>query len=97
MNQRRRMKGLYILKRNALGWLYGEEEQREVESLLDMYMPPLTAEDALPNVVLTPHIAGSLGNERRRMGRVAVEELRRYCRNEPLRWRITREMAERLA
>jgi phosphoglycerate dehydrogenase-like enzyme len=51
----------------------------------------------LPNVVLTPHIAGSLDRECRRMGRIAVEECSRYLRGEPLRWSISREQAERLA
>jgi phosphoglycerate dehydrogenase-like enzyme len=48
----------------------------------------------LPNVVLTPHIAGSVGNECRRMGRYMVEELERYIRNEPLRWAVTPELAQ---
>ena len=45
----------------------------------------------LPNVVLTPHIAGSVGNECRRMGRYMVEELERYVRGQPLRWALTRK------
>lgn len=48
---------------------------------------------SLPNVVLTPHIAGSLGGERRRLGRYMVEELQRYVADEPLRWVVTPEMA----
>jgi len=51
----------------------------------------------LPNVVLTPHIAGSMDGECRRMGRTMVEELRRYLAGEPLQWEITREAAARLA
>lgn len=39
---------------------------------------------ALPNVVITPHIAGSLGRECNRLGRMALEEFRRYSRGEPL-------------
>jgi phosphoglycerate dehydrogenase-like enzyme len=52
---------------------------------------------ALPNVVLTPHIAGSMGNECRRMGRYAVEECQRFLRGEPLLWQVTRERAATLA
>jgi phosphoglycerate dehydrogenase-like enzyme len=51
----------------------------------------------LPNVVLTPHIAGSMGAEIRRLGRCMVEELRRYVAGQPLRWQITREAAATLA
>jgi phosphoglycerate dehydrogenase-like enzyme len=43
----------------------------------------------LPNVVLTPHMAGSVGNECRRMGRFMVDELKRYLAGEPLRGEVT--------
>ncbi|MBV8780066.1 MAG: hydroxyacid dehydrogenase [Phycisphaerae bacterium] len=42
----------------------------------------------LPNVLLTPHIAGSSGGECRRMGRWMVEELERFVAGEPLRWSV---------
>jgi phosphoglycerate dehydrogenase-like enzyme len=44
----------------------------------------------LPNVFLTPHIAGSIGEECRRMGQCVVDELQRYVRGEPLQWCLTR-------
>lgn len=47
----------------------------------------------LPNVIVTPHIAGSLGNECRRMGATMVEELRRYVAHQPLQWIVTPQMA----
>jgi len=52
---------------------------------------------ALLNVALTPHIAGSLGRECRRMGRLVVDELRRYVAGEPLRHEITRDRAALMA
>jgi phosphoglycerate dehydrogenase-like enzyme len=51
----------------------------------------------LPNVVLTPHIAGSQGSECRRMGRLVVDELRRYVAGEPLEYEITRDRAVLMA
>lgn len=51
----------------------------------------------LPNVVLTPHIAGSMDSECRRMGRYAVRECRRYVAGEPLQWEISKEKAATLA
>ena len=51
----------------------------------------------LPNIVLTPHIAGSAGPECRRMGRLMVEELRRYLAGRPLQHEITREQAAIMA
>jgi phosphoglycerate dehydrogenase-like enzyme len=50
---------------------------------------------SLPNVVLTPHIAGSVGQECRRMGQYMVEELERYVHGQPLQWQVTPEMAAR--
>jgi len=49
----------------------------------------------LPNVVLTPHIAGSVGQECRRMGQFMIAELKRYLAGEPLQWVVTPELAAR--
>jgi hypothetical protein len=51
----------------------------------------------LPNVVVTPHLAGSLGAERRRQGRMMAEELARYCAGEPLEHEVTESGLERSA
>jgi phosphoglycerate dehydrogenase-like enzyme len=51
----------------------------------------------LPNVFLTPHIAGSMDAECRRMGRYMVEELDRYLAGQPLQWLVTRERAATMA
>lgn len=59
--------------------------------------PPDSALYTLPNVMLTPHIAGSLGVECRRMGRRMVEELQRYLRDEPLCWEVDEQHAARMA
>jgi phosphoglycerate dehydrogenase-like enzyme len=60
-----------------------------VRAVLDVTDPePLPPEHelwSLPNVVLTPHIAGSLGGELRRMGENAVAEVRRFVTGEPFR------------
>ncbi|MGH7946233.1 MAG: hydroxyacid dehydrogenase [Opitutaceae bacterium] len=51
----------------------------------------------LPNVFLTPHLAGSLGNECRRMGQAMVEEMRRFLRGEPLHFVVNQQAAIALA
>jgi phosphoglycerate dehydrogenase-like enzyme len=51
----------------------------------------------LPNVTLTPHIAGSLGPECARMGRFMVDELKRFLAGQSLRYELTRERAEIMA
>ena len=51
----------------------------------------------LPNVFLTPHIAGSMYGECRRLGKWMVDEAERYLEGKPLQWEITRERAALLA
>lgn len=51
----------------------------------------------LPNVVLTPHIAGTVEREAVRLGRAMIDELHRWRRGEPLHHAVTQEQASRLA
>jgi len=73
----------------------------DLQAVLDVTYPeppkPGSPLYTLPNVVLTPHIAGSMDNECRRMGHYMVEELSRYLAGQPLKWQITRELAAKLA
>jgi phosphoglycerate dehydrogenase-like enzyme len=58
-----------------------------ISAMLDVTeVEPLPADSPLyrlPNVFLTPHIAGSLGNELARLGAAAVTELERYSAGLP--------------
>jgi phosphoglycerate dehydrogenase-like enzyme len=58
-----------------------------VQAVLDVTEPePLPADDPLwelPNVTLTPHVAGSQGGELLRLGRAAVDEVRALVENRP--------------
>ncbi|WP_420111457.1 hydroxyacid dehydrogenase [Pseudactinotalea sp.] len=47
----------------------------------------------LPNVRLTGHIAGSIGTERTRLGRLVIDELERWLAGQELRHRVTAEEA----
>ena len=51
----------------------------------------------LPNVVLTPHMAGALGNEIGRLGAHAVSELDRYVNGLPFEHPVHREDLARMA
>jgi phosphoglycerate dehydrogenase-like enzyme len=51
----------------------------------------------LPNVVLTPHIAGSMGNEIVAMGRLMAAELKQYLSSRPLSHMVSRELLSQSA
>ncbi|CAN5341672.1 hydroxyacid dehydrogenase [soil metagenome] len=51
----------------------------------------------LPNVLLTPHVSGSLGSECQRMGNFMFGEYMRYLRNQPLTHQVTRDMLNSMA
>ncbi|GHC66353.1 2-hydroxyacid dehydrogenase [Streptomyces flavofungini] len=60
-------------------------------------LPPGHPLLALPNVLVTPHIAGAQGSEVRRLGEYAVAEVERYVRGDVLLGRLRREDLGRLA
>lgn len=60
-------------------------------------LPPTSPLWDLPNAVLTPHIAGSMGNEVERMGMLAVEEVARLLSGRPLAHEVRAEDLELLA
>lgn len=68
--------------------LIAELRTGRIDAVLDVTEPdPLPADSPLfdlPNVTLTPHVAGSLGSELRRMGAFAVAEVERYAAGRPL-------------
>lgn len=62
----------------------------DLTAVLDVSDPePLLPDDPLwelPDVVLTPHIAGAMGSDLRRLGDHVTAEVARYRRGEPLRY-----------
>ncbi|MGF2949981.1 hydroxyacid dehydrogenase [Microbacterium alcoholitolerans] len=64
-----------------------------LDAVLDVTDPePLPADSELhrlPNVAITPHIAGSLGTELRRLADSALDELQAYAQGSPPRHPIT--------
>jgi len=58
-----------------------------LSAVLDVTTPEVLPADSplyeLPNVLLTPHIAGSMGGELHRMAAAAAEELARYVSGQP--------------
>ncbi len=93
---------------SARGAVVREEEMIEVlkqrpdlYAVLDVTYPEPPAPDSLlytlPNAILSPHTAGAMSNECRRMGRLVVDELRRYLLGQPLQWSISKERSAVLA
>lgn len=77
------------------------EEEPARTALLDVTLPEPPEEDSplwtLPNVFLTPHIAGSLKNETTRMSEYIFEEFRHHTAGEPCRYEVSLKMLETMA
>jgi phosphoglycerate dehydrogenase-like enzyme len=68
------------------------QKRPDLVAVLDVTHPEPPAHDSplytLPNVVMTPHIAGALGHEALRMGQYAVAEIERYVSGRPLQYAL---------
>ncbi len=77
------------------------KERPDITALLDVTSPEPPESDSefytLPNCILTPHIAGSAGNEVRRMGEYMKEEYNKFTQNEPCQYEVTSEMLKTMA
>jgi len=86
---------------NEPGMIEALRQRPDLQALLDVTSPEPPAADSplytLPNVMLTPHIAGSLGPECQRMGHAMVDELERYLDGRPLSWEVTPQRAATMA
>ena len=76
-------------------------ERPDLTAILDVTDPEPSAPDhpfySLPNCILTPHIAGSIGNEVWRMSAFMADELERYLGNIPCKYQVTVQMLETMA
>jgi len=96
-----------VLINTARGWLVDHDALQDelvrgrIDAILDTTEPEVLAEDSplydLPNVFVTPHIAGAMGAETQRMATLALDEIERLIRGEPFRYGIRREDLERMA
>jgi len=72
-----------------------------IDAIIDVTDPEIPEADSafydLPNIFLTPHIAGAVGLERTRLGEMAVEEAIRFIEGRPLLHAIRREDMARMA
>jgi phosphoglycerate dehydrogenase-like enzyme len=91
-------RGALVRQPDLIAFLH---DRPDVQAILDVTDPEPPAHDSalydLPNVFLTPHIAGSIGAERRRMGEAMVAEFQRYIQREPLNYAVRRDQLEWMA
>jgi phosphoglycerate dehydrogenase-like enzyme len=72
-----------------------------IDAVIDTTEPEVLPADSplyeLPNVFLTPHIAGAMGTETRRLAALAISEIERLARGEPLAHEVRLEDLPRIA
>ena len=76
-------------------------ERPDLTALLDVTNPepPIDGHPfyTLPNCLLTPHIAGSAGDEVARMGEYMLDECKTYLAGEPCKYEVSLKMLETMA
>ena len=76
-------------------------ERPDLTALLDVTYPEPPVEGhpfyTLPNCLLTPHIAGSEGDEVARMGEYMLDECKTYLAGEPCQYEVSLKMLETMA
>ena len=77
------------------------QERPGITALLDVLTDDADSDanplNRLPNCFITPHIAGSMGNEVHRMARYMVDEFLRWQAGEQPKWQVTAEMLATMA
>jgi phosphoglycerate dehydrogenase-like enzyme len=91
-------RGAQVVEADLIAALKAEPQRF---ALLDVTWPEPPEADSelyrLPNVLLTPHIAGSYHNEIHRMAEYMYDEYRAYEEGRPLRYAVTMKMLETMA
>ena len=76
-------------------------EREDLTAILDVTYPEPPENGhpfyALSNCILTPHIAGSYGDEVKRMGEYQLTELRKHLNNQQSQYEVTLKMLETMA
>ena len=78
------------------GFIEAMKERPDLTALLDVSHPEPPEENSelytLPNVCLTPHIAGSLNDEFHRMAEFMISEYKQFTTSGTLQYEVTKEM-----
>lgn len=77
------------------------KDREDIVAILDVTdpEPPVDGSEfyRLPNCILTPHIAGSSGDEVHRMAEYMITEYENYISNKPCQYEVTLKMLETMA
>jgi phosphoglycerate dehydrogenase-like enzyme len=83
------------------GAMIAELQTGRIHAVIDVTDPEIPALGSplydLPNVFLTPHVAGAIGTERLRLGEMAVQEVERFVAGEQMQFEVEPALLERLA
>lgn len=81
--------------------LIAELQTGRISAVIDVTEPEIPPAHSplfdLSNVLLTPHMAGAVGSERSRLGRLVADEVERFIAGEPLLFAVEARLLERLA
>lgn len=81
--------------------LIAELQTGRIHAVIDVTDPEIPAASSplysLPNVFLTPHVAGAIGTERLRLGELVVDEVERFLAGKAMAFEIEPALLERLA
>lgn len=81
--------------------LLAELETGRISAVIDVTDPEIPPPDSaffrLPNVFLTPHVAGAIGTERSRLGNLVVDEIERFVAGKPLQHQVEPALLQQLA
>lgn len=81
--------------------LIAELQTGRIHAVIDVTDPEIPVAGSplysLPNVFLTPHVAGAVGTERLRLGQMAIEEIERFVAGRAMEFEVEPALLERLA
>lgn len=81
--------------------MIAELQTGRIHAVIDVTEPEIPAPGSplytLPNVFLTPHVAGAVGTERLRLGQLAIAEIERFVAGDRLEFAVEPALLERLA
>jgi phosphoglycerate dehydrogenase-like enzyme len=81
--------------------LLAELRTGRIQAALDVFddepLPVDSPFRGLDNVIITPHVAGHSLQARHRQGQYMVDEIERFFADEPLQYRVTKDMLNTMA